>query len=299
MAAEGAAGALGGVETRGLGHGLLGVAAFGLTLPMTRLALEGLDPLFVGLGRAVVAALPAALVLWLTGQRQPRGREWLILAAVAAGVVVGFPLFSALALRQVPASHGAVVVALLPLATALAATLFGRERPSVGFWLAGAAGAGVVLWFVLRQGGGGAQGADAWLALAVASAALGYALGGRLARTLGGWQVISWALVMAAPFLLLPALAAAPRAPAAPGVWLAFAYVSLVSQWLGFFFWYRGLALGGVARVSQVQLLQPFVTLLAAAWLLGEALRSDLLLFAAAVSACVAVGRRMPVRQLD
>lgn len=305
MAADGAvpggvsAGSAAARENWGLINGVLGVIAFAFTLPMTRIAVAELDPLFVGLGRGAVAAIPAALLLWLTGQRLPTRRQWGAIAWVAAGTVVGFPLFSALAMRQAPASHGAVVVGVLPLATAVAAVILARERPSAGFWITGIAGAAAVLSFVLAEGGGRVQPADVWLALAVASAAIGYALGGRLAGELGGWQVISWALVLAAPFVSIPALLMAPGGgDAGPGAWLGFGYVALVSQYLGFFFWYRGLAQGGVARVSQVQLLQPFLTLLAAALLLGEPLRRDMLLSALIVSACVAVGRRMPVRRV-
>ncbi|MEO5765322.1 MAG: DMT family transporter [Casimicrobiaceae bacterium] len=279
---------------RGMAWGLVGVVAFSLTLPATRFAVAYLDPVFVGLGRAVVAALLAASVLVLKKARWP-GRALLArLALVAAGVVVGFPLFSAFAMRYVPASHGAVLVGLLPLATAAAAALVAHERPSRRFWACAIAGSAVVVGFALWKGGGSLHLADLLLVAAVLAAAIGYAEGARLARSLGGWQVISWALVIAAPFVAIPAgLAIDARMAAAPWTaWLAFAYIALISMYLGFFAWYKGLAEGGIAAVGQLQLLQPFFTIFASALLLGEALDAATFIAAALVVATIAVGRR-------
>jgi drug/metabolite transporter (DMT)-like permease len=216
------------------------------------------------------------------------------LALVAAGVVVGFPLFSAWAMRYVPAAHGAVVVGLLPLATAVAGAWIAHERPSRLFWLCALFGSAVVVGFALWQGGGAPQPADALLVLAVISAAIGYAEGGRLARILPGWQVICWALVLAAPVVsIFTALAADARLATAPlSAWAGFAYVSVVSMFLGFFAWYRGLALGGIATVGQVQLLQPFLTIVASASLLGEQIDAATYLAAALVIGSIAIGRR-------
>jgi drug/metabolite transporter (DMT)-like permease len=216
------------------------------------------------------------------------------LALVAAGVVVGFPLFSAWAMRSVPASHGAVVLGLLPLATALAAAAIAHERPSRRFWASAVFGSAVVVGFAVWQGGGTPHRGDALLVLAVVAAAVGYAEGGRLARELGGWQVICWALVLAGPVMLVPTvLAADARLATAPAsAWAGFAYVSVVSMFLGFFAWYRGLALGGIAAVGQVQLLQPFMTIFASALLLAERPDSATYVAAALVIASIAVGRR-------
>jgi drug/metabolite transporter (DMT)-like permease len=281
---------------RRLGYllGLLGVASFSLTLPATRLAVAALDPVFVGLGRAVVAAALAAIVLAVARVSWP-GRALLPrLARVAAGVVVGFPLFSAWAMRSVPAAHGAIVIGLLPLATALAGAWIAHERPSRLFWLCALFGSAVVVGFALWQGGGAPQPADGLLVLATASAAIGYAEGGRLARTLPGWQVICWALVLAAPVVAIAtAFAADARLLTAPvSAWAGFAYVSVVSMFLGFFAWYRGLALGGIATVGQVQLVQPFLTIFASAWLLGERIDVATYVAAALVIASIALGRR-------
>ena len=279
---------------RGLLWGFLGVASFSLTLPATRVAVAELDPVFVGLGRAVVAAALAVVVLVATRTPWPGWRLLPRLALVAGGVIVGFPLFSALAMRYVPASHGAVIIGLLPLATALAGTWIAHERPSRAFWWSAAFGSAVVIAFAFWQGGGRPQFADALLALAAMAAAVGYAEGGRLARTLGGWQVISWALVIAAPFVLVPTLLAADArlATASPAAWVGFGYVSVVSMFLGFFAWYRGLAQGGIAAVGQVQLLQPFLTIFASALLLGEAIDPVTFVAAALVIAAIAFGRR-------
>jgi drug/metabolite transporter (DMT)-like permease len=219
------------------------------------------------------------------------------LAIVGSGVILGFPFLSAWALRQVPAAHGAIVIGLLPLATAFAAAVRVGERPSWQFWLASVAGSMIVIVFALVSGGGGLQLADLALLGAVAAGALGYAEGGRLARTLGGWQVISWALVLAAPCISIPVGIALWQhgAAAPPSAWLAFSYVAIISQFLGFFAWYRGLALGGVARVSQIQLIQPFLTLVASALLLHEQVTLATVLVALMVMLTVALGRRAAV----
>jgi drug/metabolite transporter (DMT)-like permease len=278
----------------GLLWGFVGVASFSLTLPATRVAVAALDPVFVGLGRAVIAAVLAALVLLGSRARWP-GRALLPrLAVVAGGVVIGFPLFSAWALRYVSAAHGAVVIGLLPLATAVAGALIAHERPSRLFWLCAIFGSAVVVGFALWQGGGAPHPADLLLVLAVAAAAIGYAEGGRLSRTMPGWQVICWALVLAAPFVAIPTvLVMDERLSSAPlTAWVGFAYVSAVSMFLGFFAWYHGLGLGGIATVGQVQLVQPFLTIFASAWLLGEHIDVATYVAAALVIASIAVGRR-------
>lgn len=284
-------------ETRGMLLGLCGVAGFSVTLPATRVAVAHLDPLLVGLGRAVVAGLLAALLLWATRQPFPRRAQFKSLALSAACVVLGFPLLSSLAMRSLPAAHAALMVGVIPLLTVAASALRGGERPSVGFWGAALGGAALVLGYALTKGDGRLQAADALLLAAALVVAVGYAEGGRLARSLGGWQAICWSLVFAAPFLLPPVIYSGLRHGLAAPLqsWLGFAYVSVVSQLLAFFLWYQGMALGGVARVSQVQLLQPFMTLGVAALLLGEPVTPSMLAFAVAVAAVVGVGRRMPI----
>jgi len=277
----------------GLLWGVVGVAAFAVTLPAMRVAVASLDPVFVGLGRAIVAAALAAIALAVTRTPWPARSLWPRLAVVALGVVVGFPLLTAWAMRYVPASHGAVVVGLLPLATALAGAWLAHERPSPRFWLCAFAGSAVVVGFALWQGGGALHVADLLLIGAVAAAAIGYAEGARLTRLLGGWQVISWALVLSAPFLVVPTWLTADGAASAPWrAWLAFLYVAVVSMYLGFFAWYHALARGGIAAVGQVQLLQPFLTFAFAALLLGEKLEASMLVAAALVVATIALGRR-------
>jgi drug/metabolite transporter (DMT)-like permease len=283
-------------EWKGLWLGFVGVAIFSVTLPATRVAVQGLDAVTVGLGRAVVAAVIAAVILAASRAPWPRG-HWRRLAVVALGVVVGFPLFATVAMLSVPAAHGGVMLGVLPLATSVAGAVLGRDRPSLGFWLVAIAGSGLVVGFAVIEGAGGLQAADLWLLAAVASAGVGYAVGGELARTLGPWQVICWALVASLPFILPPVLWMLPavewRQPWP--VWAGFAYVAVFSQLVGFFAWNRGLAIGGVARVSQVQLLQLFMTLGFAWLLLGEAISGLTLAFGTAVVATVAIGRRMPV----
>lgn len=288
-------------ERDGLLLGLTGVVIFGLTLPATRLALTGLDPWFIVYCRGIVAAIAAMIALAFTGQKLPPKSAWAKLAATSACIVVGFPLFATLAMQYVPASHGGVILAILPLATALAGVLFAGERPSAGFWLCAVAGALAVFAFALLEGGSadGFHLADVLLIIAVASAAAGYAIGGELARTMGGWQVICWSVVISAPLLLLAMIV--QNIPvnwsASSQAWTGFFYLALFSQLLGFFAWYQGLALGGVARVGQVQLLQTFVTLAASAFLPGEHITWIQLGFACIVVAIVAAGRKMRVER--
>lgn len=287
-------------ETKGMFYGFIGVAIFSLTLPFTRLAVAELNPVFIALGRAVVAGFAAIVLMWHLRAPLPTPRQWRGIAVTALGCVVGFPLFTSFAMRYVPASHGAIVVGILPLATAVCGAIRFGERPSAGFWATAMLGSGIVVAFAMWQGGGRLQLADLALFIAVAAAGIGYAEGGRLSQAMGGQQVISWALILSLPFLLPITLWSALQygVSASPQSWFAFAYVSLFSMFIGFFFWYKGLALGGIARVGQVQLLQPFLTMLAALLLLGEPFDWHNLVFAIAVIGVVVIGKRMPVKQV-
>lgn len=281
----------------GIWWGLLGIAAFSFTIPFTRVAVAGIPPLFIGSGRAVVAAVLAAAALALTRQRLPHPRTWLRLALVAGGVVAGFPLLTSYALTAVPAAHGAVVIALLPAATATVAILRTGERPPVVFWAVMVLGSLTAVSFAFLQSGGVGQlhWADLLLLGAVACAAVGYAEGGLLARELGAWQTIAWALLLAAPAMLVLAVASVLNQPpsATPAQWAAFGYLAVVSMFLGFFAWYRGLAIGPMAQVSQIQLVQPVLSIGWAALLLGEALTWTTVIGAFAVILCAAAAVRL------
>lgn len=287
-------------QSHGLWLGLIGVAAFSFTVPFTKVAVGGLSPLFIGSGRAVVAAVLAAFALALTRQRLPRGVQWARLAVVAAGVVVGFPLLTSFALTTTPASHGAVVIALLPAATATVAVLRGRERPPLAFWLVTGAGALAAIGFASLQSGGFGQlhWADVLFLGAVVAAAIGYAEGGLLARELGAWQTVSWALVLAAPLMVLLAeLSVAQQPPSAtPVQWAAFAYLGVVSMFLGFFAWYRGLSIGPMTQVSQIQLIQPVLSICWAGLLLGETLTWTTIVGGLAVILCAGAAVRVRVK---
>jgi drug/metabolite transporter (DMT)-like permease len=286
--------------TRGIALGVLGVAIFAMTLPMTRLAVGDaaapqLAPGFVTAGRAAAAGVLSALWLAAVRARPPSRRHWPALAICGLGTVVGFPLGLALALREVDAMHAAVVTGVIPLGTALVAAIAFGQRPSAGFWGCAVAGCALVLAFAVWQGGGHLTTADGWLLMAVASTAFGYVAGARVSAELPASQVICWVLVGALPFTAPVAILWWPDDPVSPSAWGGFAYVAVFSMWLGFFAWYRGLALGGVVRVSQVQLLQPFLALLFAVPVLGERLDAATVAFSLAVVAVVFVGRRMPV----
>ncbi len=290
-------------ERRGLWLGFLGVAIFALTLPMTRLAVGTpeaplMSGVFIALGRAVVAAALSAVFLLATRAPLPRREDWWPLAITSGGVVFGFPLFTSVAMRHVEAVHASVIVGVLPLATALVGALLHRQRPSAGFWLCAALGSALVVAYALLHAGQGVRlhAADALLLAAMACAAIGYGYGARLSHHMRAEHVICWALVIALPLTLPLAWWSRPVAAMPASAWWGFGYVAVFSMWIGFFAWYRGLALGGTVRVSQVQLVQPFLSMLFAVPLLGERLDAVTIAFALAVIATVFMGKRMPVR---
>lgn len=285
-------------EVAGFFYGFLGVLAFSFTLPATRIAVSGFDPVFVGLGRAVFAAGLSFILLVVTRQKVPPLRFLPNFCIVVLGVVIGFPLLTAIAMRDAPASHGAVITGLLPLSTALGGVWRAGERPSLAFWLFAGIGSTLVIGFALLSGNGSIGTADWALLGAVIAAGVGYAEGAVLSHILGSWQVICWSLIFSTPVLLPIVLQHLPSNLSAisNGAILGFLYVSVFSMFLGFFAWYKGLSLGGVARVGQVQLLQPFLTILASAILLGEPLTFKTLGFAASVVVCVALGKRTQIK---
>ena len=292
--------------TKGLWLGLLGIVIFSVTLPMTRLAVGTPDApqmsgAFIAFGRAVVAAGLSAAFLLVTRAPLPQRQHWLPLAITALGVVFGFPLFTSIAMRYVEAVHASVIVGVLPLATAAVGALLHRQRPSKGFWLCAVLGSVMVVTFaILRSGNTSGAGlsigfADILLLAAMLCAAVGYGYGGRLSQQMRAEHVICWALVISLPLTVPLALLTYPTAPLKAVTWAAFGYVAVFSMWLGFFAWYRGLALAGTVRVSQVQLVQPFMSMLFAVPLLGERLDAVTVGFALAVIATVLIGKKMPV----
>ena len=292
-------------ERKGMWFGLLGVTMFAVTLPVTRLAVgtpedPHLSGVFLAMGRAVVAACLSVIYLWISKAAFPSKNQWKGLGLVALGVVFGFPLLTSLAMRYVEATHASVITGVLPLATASLAAVMNKQKPSWGFWLCAVTGTALVVGFaLLRSGQSGLHfhSADLLLLAAMAFAALGYAWGGRMSQTMGAEQVICWALVISLPLTLPMAWLSQPTNPVPWSAWAGFAYVSLFSMWLGFFAWYRGLAMGGTVRVSQIQLLQPFLGMLLAIPILGEYLDATTVIFGLAVVATVFVSRKMPVQR--
>jgi drug/metabolite transporter (DMT)-like permease len=274
--------------------GGLGVLIFSFSLPATHEAVAAFGGVMVGLGRAVLAAVLAAAVLLARRESLPPRHTWVGLFCVVLGVVIGFPLFSAVALEGTTVAHGAVITGLLPVATAIVAVVRVHERASLLFWISCAAGTVAVLLFTLVQGGGHFSAADWWMIAAVSAGAIGYAEGGRLARIMGGWRVVCWALVLALPFTLVPTAwtVAQQGLHGNLAAWSGLAYVAVFSMFLGFFAWYHGLALGGIARIGQLQLVQPLLTIGWAVLLLGESLNGLTGVTALLVVLCVAVGQR-------
>ncbi len=282
-----------GKTSSGWSSGFIGMLIFSGSLPATRVAVMQLDPLFLTGARAAIAGLLALAALTLFRQRRPTADQWRSLGLVSLGVVLGFPLLTALALQQVTAAHTLVFMGLLPLSTAIFGVLRGGERPQPSFWFFSLLGSALVMGFAASQGMAASWRGDLLMLLGIAICGLGYAEGGRLSRDLGGWQLISWALVLALPAMLLLAALRWPAdmAQVSATAWLGLAYVSVFSMWIGFVFWYRGLAQGGIAAVGQLQLLQPFFGLALAAGLLHEAVSLGMVGVTLAVILCV-VGAR-------
>lgn len=282
------------LQTRGWISGFFGMLIFSGSLPATRVAVLELDPLFLTAIRATLAALLAGGTLLIVRQPFPQRRDWFGLGLVALGVVLGFPLLTALALQHTTSAHSLVYIGLLPLATACFGVLRGGERPKAVFWLFSLAGAALVAGFALSHGSASGWQGDALMLGAIALCGLGYAEGAVLTRRLGDWQVISWALVISLPLSAVAAAFTVPATGAAISAqaWVSLGYVSLFSMWIGFIFWYRGLALGGIAAVGQLQLLQPFLGLLLAGLVLHEEVHASMIAVMLGVLVCVFGAKR-------
>lgn len=280
--------------TSGWINGLIGVVIFSGSLPATRLGVTQFDPVFLTVARAAIAGVLALVLLLAFGEKRPAQSDVPSLLIVAAGVVVGFPLLTALALQHVTAAHSIVFIGLLPLATAIFGVVRGGERPRPLFWIFSLLGSALVVGFALLQGLTASPVGDALMLAAIVVCGLGYAEGARLSRTLGGWQVISWALVLSLPLMIVLTLVSMPATFSGIGApaWMGLAYVSLFSMLIGFIFWYRGLAQGGIAAVGQLQLVQPFLGLALAAALLHESVTWVMLAVTAGVILCVAGARK-------
>lgn len=270
-------------------NGFIGVLIFSGSLPATRVAVMDFDPIFLTTARAAIAGLLGLAMLLLFRQKRPQRGDLLSLAIVALGVVVGFPLLTALALKHVTTAHSIIFVGLLPLATAIFGVLRGGDRPRPAFWLFSCVGSALVAGFALTQGVTASPVGDGLMLAAIVACGLGYAEGAALSRKLGGWQVICWALTLSLPIMLMLTFATLPPSFAGVGsnAWIGLAYVSLFSMLIGFVFWYRGLAQGGIAAVGQLQLLQPFFGLTLAATLLHEQVSSLMVVVTLGVVLCV------------
>lgn len=285
-------------QNLGLLLGVLGVAVFAGSLPASRVAVAEADPYFLTAVRATLAGLAGAILLVATRRSLPPRKAWWPLVAVAFAVVLGFPLLSAMAMVTVPSSHGGVILGVMPLATTAAASLIAGERPSAGFWIAAVIGSALVMGFAIyRSGGYSLSAGDILLLAAIVCGSVGYTYSGQLAGLMPGWEVISWAVVLPLP---VSALALAMTWPADIGAlssrtWIAILYVGLMAQFAGFFAWNAGMAMGGIARVGQIQLLQPFMVVVLAALVAREPIEPVTLLFAVAVVVTVAIGTRMKV----
>ncbi len=292
-------------ENKGLILGFFAIACFSITLPATRLAVLYIDPVLVGLGRSLLIVIPAYMLILMLKIPTPNRLQWRSLMIVMSGIVIGFPLLTSLSMREISGAQGGIVVSILPLFTAVIGALMLKQRPSLGFWLMTLLGSLLVLVYLLWDKQHELKSSEWLLFGASLICAIGYAEGGKLAKEIGGIAVISWALVLSLPFTLLSLLFIVRNYQAAElwqaalqiptSSWLGFLYISIISQWLAFMFWYKGLAMGGVIRVSQIQLLQPFLTLWVSMIILGEQITSRMIIFVIAVVVTVAIGRKMPI----
>lgn len=276
-------------------HGFIGVAIFAGSMPATRVAVEGFSPEFLTGARACITAILAFILLCLLKQPKPSLKQLKSLCIVSAGVVIGFPLFTALALQTQTAANSLIFVALLPLATAFFAVIRAKEMPKSSFWLYAGIGSALVTFFMLWQSGTyGVSRSDLYMIIAVLLCGLGYAEGGVLSRTVGGWQVICWALIIALPLMLPICWLYLPSSfqQIPTSAYLGLAYVSIFSMLIGFFFWYKGLALGGIAKIGQIQLIQPFIGLMLCAFLLNEQISLLMIVISLAVMGCVVMAKK-------
>lgn len=281
-------------ETKGMLLGFIGVLMFSLTLPFTRIAVAELSPYFVTFGRSSLGGICALLLFAFTKPKLPTKNQLIRLSVMALCVVYGFPLFVSLAMKTLPSAHGGIVLGVLPLATAVVGALRFNERPSLAFWTTAVMGSLLVITYASLNGSGGLASEDWLLFVAIASASIGYSEGGKLSEEMSSVEVISWALVLTLPiniFLTYQYIDFEISAVSTLAI-ISFVYVGLISMYIGFFFWYRGIALGGVARVGQVQLLQPFLTLVGAYFLLDEQITAMNIGFALCVLAVVVLGKR-------
>jgi len=281
-------------ETKGMLLGFIGVLMFSLTLPFTRIAVAELSPYFVTFGRSSLGGICALLLFAFTKPKLPTKNQLIRLSVMALGVVYGFPLFVSLAMKTLPSAHGGIVLGVLPLATAVVGALRFNERPSLAFWITAVMGSLLVITNASLNGSGGLSSEDWLLFVAIASASIGYSEGGKLSEEMSSVEVISWALVLTLPiniFLTYQYIDFEISTVSTSAI-ISFVYVGLISMYIAFFFWYRGIALGGVARVGQVQLLQPFLTLVGAYFLLDEQITAMNIGFALCVLAVVVLGKR-------
>jgi drug/metabolite transporter (DMT)-like permease len=284
-------------ETRGMIYGVIGVILFGITLPITRYISPSFDPFFIGFARAFIASFVAVFILITLKAKRPSRNQFKSLLAVTFGVVLGFPVMASFAMSYVPASHGGVVVGLLPIMTAIFGTIISKDKPSIWFWVTSLFGSALIIAFTLSKGGGHFQTGDLSLFLAIFCAAIGYSVGGTLSKEMGGKYVICWGMIFSFPLVIYPVITLFPAHPESVPTahWLGLIYLSLVSQLFAFFFWYKALALGGIARISQLQLTQPIITLFISAIFIGELIGLETIIFAILIIGVVAINKKMPI----
>ena len=286
-------------ETKGMLIGFIGILVFSLTLPVSKITVQSFNPYFIAFGRASLAGLVALSYLLYKQVPLPSKTDLFKFAVIALGVVFGFPIFTTLAMKEGSSSHGAVILGMMPLATTVIGVIRFKERPSIGFWLVSILGAALVMMYALLKSSGSFTYVDILLVLGGICACVGYVEGGELSRKMNPRTVISWALVISLPINIVATYFTFSSSYWGADVvaWTSFVYLSIFPMYLGFFFWYEGLAIGGIARVSQVQLIQPFCTLLASSFFLDDRITLMNMVFAFLVVSTVILSKRMLVKR--
>ena len=285
------------IETKGMLIGFIGIAIFSLTLPFTQMAVNEMSPFFLAFGRASIAGICALILLIFNKSKFPNRVQIKKLIIIVVGVVYGFPIFTSIAMTTLPSSHSGIVLGILPLAMSLFAAIKYKEKPSLSFWLTSIFGTFMVISYTFMDNDGSLMIEDLWLLFAILFAAIGYSEGGILSKEMGSIAVISWALVISLPLNLFASYVFYETSYATISfqAFMSLMYVGLFSMFIGFFFWYKGIAIGGISRVGQVQLIQPFLTIIGAYFLTNEKITFLNILFALIVLIVIIIGRRTKI----
>jgi drug/metabolite transporter (DMT)-like permease len=277
--------------------GVIGITMFSLTLPFTQMAVKELSPFFVAFSRATIAGFCALILMILGKYKLPTKNQIKRLIIIAIGIVYGFPIFTSMAMTTLPSSHSGIVLGILPLTMSVLAAIRYKEKASLAYWITSIIGASLVITYAFIDNNGFLIKEDLWLLFAILFVSVGYSEGGNLSKEMGSIAVVSWALVLTLPFNIIATYFFYETSFSSVSLQalISLSYVGLFSMYIGFFFWYKGIAIGGISRVGQVQLIQPFLTIVAAFFLTNEKITFLNILFALMVLVVIIIGRKTKI----